>query len=63
MSDVDEALWLHIAPLLEGNARFRPPRVRDIAGLLDEREEDIRRLLKLSGRMGRCMKWRTTIFS
>ncbi|MFB8339677.1 selenocysteine-specific translation elongation factor [Brucella cytisi] len=52
MSDVDEALWLHIAPLLEGNARFRPPRVRDIAGLLDEREEDIRRLLKLSGRMG-----------
>jgi selenocysteine-specific elongation factor len=52
MSDVDEALWQHIAPLLEGNARFRPPRVRDIAGLLDEREEDIRRLLKLSGRMG-----------
>ncbi len=53
MSDADEALWQRIAPLLGGDARFRPPRVRDIAGLLDEREEDIRRLLKLAGRMGR----------
>lgn len=53
MSDADEALWQRIAPLLDGDARFRPPRVRDIAGLLDEREEDIRRLLKLAGRMGR----------
>ncbi len=53
MSDADEALWQRIAPLLGGEARFRPPRVRDITGLLDEREEDIRRLLKLSGRMGR----------
>ncbi|WP_139976717.1 selenocysteine-specific translation elongation factor [Ochrobactrum sp. CGA5] len=54
MSDADEALWQCIAPLLGGDARFRPPRVRDIAGLLDEREEDVRRLLKLSGRMGRA---------
>lgn len=53
MSAADEALWQRIAPLLESDARFRPPRVRDIAGLLDEREEDIRRLLKLAGRMGR----------
>ncbi|MFK0685309.1 selenocysteine-specific translation elongation factor [Ochrobactrum sp. BD67] len=53
MSDADEALWQRIAPLLGGAARFRPPRVRDIAGVLDEREEDIRRLLKLAGRMGR----------
>ncbi len=53
MSDADEALWQCIAPLLGGDARFRPPRVRDIAGVLDEREEDIRRLLKLAGRMGR----------
>lgn len=53
MSDADEALWQRIAPLLGGDARFRPPRVRDIAGLLEEREEDIRRLLKLAGRMGR----------
>lgn len=53
MSDADEALWQRIAPLLGGEARFRPPRVRDIAGLLDAREEDIRRLLKLAGCMGR----------
>src|SRR5690606_24900873 len=53
MSDADEALWQSIAPLLGGDARFRPPRVGDIAGLLDEREEDIRRLLKLAARMGR----------
>lgn len=53
MSDADEALWQRIAPLLGGDARFRPPRVRDIEGVLDEREEDIRRLLKLAGRMGR----------
>lgn len=53
MSDAGEALWQRIAPLLGGDARFRPPRVRDIAGLLEEREEDIRRLLKLAGRMGR----------
>ncbi|MFQ0812445.1 translation elongation factor [Brucella anthropi] len=53
MSDADEALWQRIAPLLGGEARFRPPRVRDIAGLLDAREEDIRCLLKLAGRMGR----------
>lgn len=53
MSDTDEVLWQRIAPMLGGDARFRPLRVRDIAGLLDEREDDIRRLLKLSGRMGR----------
>ena len=30
----DEALWDEIEPLLGGGERFRPPRVRDIAGLL-----------------------------
>lgn len=53
MSDADTALWQRIAPMLGGEARFRPPRVRDIAGLLDEREEEIRRILKLGCRMGR----------
>ena len=53
MSDADTALWERIAPMLDGEARFRPPRVRDIAGLLDEKEEEIRRILKLGGRMGR----------
>jgi selenocysteine-specific elongation factor len=53
LTSADEALWLQIAPLLEGAARFRPPRVRDIAGLLGAPEEAVRRLLKLAARLGR----------
>lgn len=49
----DEKLWPRVANLLSGAERFRPPRVRDIAGLLGVREPDVRRLLKLLGRMGR----------
>jgi selenocysteine-specific elongation factor len=49
----DERVWARIAPLLSGPERFRPPRVRDIAGLLALRETEVRRLLKLLGRMGR----------
>lgn len=48
-----EALWQAIAPLLGGDARFRPPRVRDIAGLLDRPEQDIRQLLAFAARLGR----------
>ena len=49
----EEKLWARIAPLLGGGERFRPPRVRDIAGVLAVRESDARRLLKLLGRMGK----------
>jgi selenocysteine-specific elongation factor len=49
----DEDVWARIAPLLGGEARFRPPRVRDIAAVLVRPEEDIRRLLKLASRLGR----------
>ncbi len=49
----DEKHWARIAPLISGAERFRPPRVRDIAGLLGLREADIRRLFKLMGRMGK----------
>lgn len=48
-----EALWARIAPLLAGNERFRPPRVRDIALALRRPEAEIRRLLKLASRLGR----------
>jgi selenocysteine-specific elongation factor len=50
----DEKLWHRIAPLLGGGKRFRPPRVRDIAGSLGTRESVVRRLLKLLGRMGKA---------
>ncbi len=48
----DEALWERIAPQLSGEERFRPPRVRDIAEQTGQPERDVRRLLKLAGRMG-----------
>ena len=41
-----------IAPLLGGLARFRPPRVREIAGSLTIPEHEIRHVLKLAGRLG-----------
>ena len=48
-----EALWVRVRPLLSGTERFRPPRVRDIAGVLRVQETDVRRLLKLASRLGR----------
>ncbi len=52
LSAEDEAAWQAIQPLLGGTERFRPPRVRDIAGSTGMAERDVRRLLKLAGRMG-----------
>jgi selenocysteine-specific elongation factor len=49
----DDAAWHTIEPLLTGAERFRPPRVRDIAEMIGRPEHDVRRLLKLAGRMGR----------
>ena len=46
-------MWSRIEPLLGGPHRFRPPRVRDIVELLDLPEQQVRRLLKLAGRMGK----------
>ena len=49
----EEALWLHIRPLIADKERFRPPRVRDIDGMIGIGETDIRRLFKLLSRLGR----------
>ena len=48
----DEAAWTVIAPRLDGPERFRPPRVRDLAQATGRAERDVRRLLRLAGRMG-----------
>ena len=48
-----ENLWARIRPLLGGAERFRPPRVRDLAGALNVPENAVRALLKLAARMGR----------
>ena len=47
-----EALWRTIAPLLGGDVRFRPPRVRDIAGVLARPEQGIRQLMIFAARLG-----------
>ena len=49
----DEVLWLQVQPFLGGSDGFHPPRVRDIAEMLDKPETEIRRLLKFAGRMGK----------
>ena len=48
----DEEAWETIAPLIGGAERFRPPRVRDLAGATGRAEADVRRLLKRASRMG-----------
>ncbi|PSC04023.1 selenocysteine-specific translation elongation factor [Alsobacter soli] len=52
LSQDDEALWGRMRPLIAGQERFRPPRVRDIAGLLDVEEARVRRAFRLVGRRG-----------
>jgi selenocysteine-specific elongation factor len=52
LTDRDEELWTRVRPLIDGAERFRPPRVRDIAGLVGLPEGEIRRLMKLLGRTG-----------
>jgi selenocysteine-specific elongation factor len=49
----DEALWARTVPLIGGEHRFRPPRVRDLAALLGEPEDRIRRVLRVAARLGR----------
>lgn len=53
LTSADERLWSRVSPLLFGEDRFKPPRVRDIAGLTSSPEAEVRRLLKLLGRMGK----------
>ena len=49
----DEKIWARVRPLISGDERFRPPRVRDIAGIVGVAEPEVRRLMKLVGRIGR----------
>jgi selenocysteine-specific elongation factor len=49
----DERAWARVWPLLAGDCRFRPPRVRDVAALLSVSETDVRRLMKLTARIGK----------
>lgn len=53
LSPQDEAFWREAAAALGGEARFRPPRVRDLAGSTGVEEAEVRRILKLCARAGR----------
>ena len=53
LSPEDEALWLRIVPALTGDGRFRPPRVRDFATETGVEEREVRRVLKLTQKLGR----------
>ncbi|TAK50167.1 MAG: selenocysteine-specific translation elongation factor [Xanthobacteraceae bacterium] len=53
LTPADAAVWSRMHDLLAGRERFRPPRARDIGGLLNMPEVEIRRILKLLGRMGK----------
>ncbi len=54
LSTDDEALWTRIAPhLARREERFRPPRVRDVAGALGAAETEVRRVCRLVARSGR----------
>ena len=53
LSEEDEALYARILPELSGEARFRPPRVRDMASAWDIPEADVRRVLRMAARQGR----------
>ena len=53
LTEADEKIWSRMRPLLSGAERFRPPRVRDMVDVLGASESEIRRLLKLLGRMGK----------
>jgi selenocysteine-specific elongation factor len=54
LTEADDKNWLRIVPLISGAERFRPPRVRDVANVLNLREGDVRRIMKLVARIGRA---------
>lgn len=53
LSDAEEALWAQILPQLLGEGRFRPPRVRDFATAFGINEKEVRKLLRLTQKLGR----------
>ena len=56
LTPADEKLWARVRPLIDNAERFRPPRARDLAGILAVPEVDVRRLFKLLSRMGKVVE-------
>ncbi len=53
LTDSEETLFAQLIVYLDGEDRFRPPRVRDLSETLGVDEKEIRRVLKLCARLGR----------
>jgi selenocysteine-specific elongation factor len=53
LTAAEEAIWQKVRHLIAGEERFRPPRVRDIAGLTGIGEAKVRHLFKLASRIGK----------
>ena len=53
LTEADQSLWDRIAPSLTGEIRFRPPRVREFATDFGVDEKEVRRVLKLTQKLGR----------
>lgn len=53
LSPAEEILFARILPQLLGEGRFRPPRVRDFAKDFEADERDVRKLLRLTQKLGR----------
>ena len=52
----DEIAWARMAPHFRGEARFRPPRVNEVAERLRLKEDDARRVLKTKARQGETVE-------
>ena len=52
LAPAEERLWARVEPMLRRDP-FKPPRVRDLAGLLQADEAQMRRLLKMMMKAGR----------
>ncbi len=53
LSPADEVIWAQVGHYIAGEGRFRPARVRDIAGYTGIAEPAVRRIFKLMGRIGK----------
>jgi selenocysteine-specific elongation factor len=56
LDKADRDLWRRVEPLIDRDARFRPPRVGDIAEALRCREFDVRRVFKALARQGQVVE-------
>ncbi|WP_282603106.1 selenocysteine-specific translation elongation factor [Paracoccus sp. PARArs4] len=52
LSPEDEAIWQRVHPVLVGEQRFRPPRVRDFATEFGVDERELRRAMRLTQKLG-----------